>query len=95
MRSEIAKKILSENPQEVKEKVRDYGNKIMNEDYKRSSDAFKDRKQIIDAEIFEIYLNLTVQEQVLACAEFANRKWHRLNTATIDFKPESKGEENK
>jgi len=79
MRSEIAKKILSETPQEVKDKVRKHGDDVVrrvNEVYKMASDLSED--EIMQAKL-----------------DYASTKWHRLNTATIDFKPESKVEENK
>jgi len=38
---------------------------------------------------------LTQEEFLEAIKDGQRKKWHRLNSATIDFKPESKGEENK
>ena len=46
-------------------------------------------------EIMLIARNLTPEEIEFAIWNYSATKWHRLNTATIDFKPESKGEENK
>jgi len=67
----------------------------MNKDYKRSNENFKARREIIDAEIMEVARNLSPEEIQEAIWVKASTKWARLTTATIDFKPESKGEENK
>jgi len=46
-------------------------------------------------EVKQIAIELSNDEILEALFDYSSRKWHRLNTATIDFKPESKGEENK
>jgi len=65
----------------------------MNQDYKVNTNS-EEVKRRTD-EIFEIAKNLSQEELSEAVFNFARKKWHRINTATSDFKPESKGEENK
>lgn len=62
MRSEIAKKILSETPQEVKDTVRAYGNEVV---------------QARVNEILEIAKNLNEEEKQEAAWDYAQRKWNQ------------------
>lgn len=75
MRSEIAKKILSETPEEVKDKVRDYGDEV-----KRRTN-----------EIFEVAKNLSNEERSEAIFTYARTKWHRLNNDNASFRAVNEG----
>ena len=65
----------------------------MKSDYKvnANSEEVKRREKAIQ----EIIDTMTDEDIYLAKRDYARTFWHLLNTATIDFKPESKGEENK
>lgn len=77
MISEIAKKILSETPQEVREEVRKYGDEIV----RRNAEI-----EATELDEQETRYALWVGKQI---------KWRKNQHPNSDFKPESKGEENK
>lgn len=73
MRSKIAQRILEETPEEVKQKVRDYGEEIVRR----------------NAEIDEIYRTLPENEIIEAKMIYARTKWHKIQNSPYWDKKEA------